>query len=77
MPPPATWITPEPLITAVDPTFKTLSQPVPIFKAVSVPVDPVILLMFTPFNVPAPTPVAAIFKPLDVPPVVMEEEVLH
>lgn len=34
------------------------------------------LLILIPFNIPAPTPVAATFKPLAVPPVVIEEGVL-
>lgn len=76
VPPPATWVTPKPLIILVPLTVRTLSQPDPIFRAVSVPAPPVMAEIFKAFKDPAPTPEEEIFNPLAVPPVVIWLEVV-
>ena len=58
--------------TVKTPDLKTLSHPVPILIAFSVPAPAVIVPMLTPFKVPAPTPAAMTLRPCWVPPVVIE-----
>ena len=71
VPPPATWVTPDPLMIGTLLTTNTLSHPLPIFNARSVPVDPVMLVILTPYKDPAPTPAAFTYIPDAVPPVVI------
>src|SRR6476660_1874663 len=55
---------PEPLITGVPPTVRTLSQPLPTARAVSLPAPAVIPEIFRPVRVPALIPADWISKPL-------------